>query len=53
MAIAERYRVSIYDATIIASALLADCETLYSEDMQDGQQIGSLTLRNPFGTAAA
>ena len=50
--IAERYGYSIYDATIIASALLAGCDTLYSEDMQDGQQIGTVTIRNPFTAKA-
>lgn len=47
--VAERYGFSIYDALIIAAALLADCETLYSEDLQDGQRIdGRLVIRNPF-----
>ena len=46
--IAERYGLSIYDATIVASALVAGCETLYSEDLQDGQVIEKLTIRNPF-----
>jgi predicted nucleic acid-binding protein len=45
---AQRYGFSIYDAMIVASAILAGCDTLYSEDMQDGQQIGTLTIRNPF-----
>jgi predicted nucleic acid-binding protein len=35
-ALAERYGLSIYDAMIAASALHADCDTLWSEDMQDG-----------------
>ena len=47
--IAERYGLSVYDSLIVASALLAGCKTLYSEDMQDGQLIeGKLTIRNPF-----
>jgi predicted nucleic acid-binding protein len=47
--LAERYGLSIYDAMIVASALLAGCETLWSEDMQDGQIIDrSLRIRNPF-----
>jgi predicted nucleic acid-binding protein len=46
--VAQRLGFHIYDATIIASATLAGCDTLYSEDMQDGQQICSLTIRNPF-----
>jgi predicted nucleic acid-binding protein len=47
--IAERHGLSIYDALIVAAALLADCRTLYSEDMQDGQVFERrLTIRNPF-----
>ena len=38
----------IYDATIIASAGRAGCETLWTEDMQDGRVIDGLTIRNPF-----
>ena len=47
--VAERYGLSIYDAIIVASALLARCSTLISEDMQDGQVLeGRLEVRNPF-----
>lgn len=47
--IAERYRFSIYDSMIVASALLAGCKTLYSEDMHDSQIIDDhLTVHNPF-----
>ncbi len=47
--IAERYGMSIYDSTVIASALLAGCKALLSEDLQDGQIIeGRLEIRNPF-----
>ena len=35
-ALAERYGFSIYDAMIVASALIAGCTTLWSEDMHDG-----------------
>jgi len=48
LALAERYELSIYDALIVAAALLAGCETLYSEDLQHGQRIESLTIRNLF-----
>lgn len=49
LAIAQRYGLSIYDAMIVASALLSDCTQLLSEDMQDGQVIDkTLTVRNPF-----
>ncbi len=47
--IADRYGLSIYDAMIVASALIADCEILLSEDMQDGQVFdGALKIQNPF-----
>ena len=46
---AERHGYGIYDALVVATALEAGCETLYSEDLQDGQVInGQLTIRNPF-----
>ena len=46
--IAERYGFSIYDSMIIAAALSAGCNSLYSEDMQDKQVIGEVTISNPF-----
>ncbi len=47
--VAERYGFSIYDALIVGAALDAGCDTLYSEDLQDGQIIdGVLTINNPF-----
>jgi predicted nucleic acid-binding protein len=47
--LAERYGLSIYDAMIAASALHADCDTLWSEDMQDGMTLEDrLHIVNPF-----
>lgn len=47
--LADRYRLAVYDAFVVAAALIADCDTLHSEDMQDGLEIeGGLTIRNPF-----
>ena len=46
--IAERCRFSIYDSLIVAAALRAGCSTLYTEDLQHGQTIDQLTIRNPF-----
>ncbi|SMD04113.1 PIN domain-containing protein [Rhizobium sp. RU36D] len=49
LAVAERYGLSTYDAMIVASAIIAGCETLLSEDMQDGLVIdGRLRIINPF-----
>jgi predicted nucleic acid-binding protein len=46
--LAERHRLSIYDALILAAALRAGCAVLLTEDMQHTQIIGPLTIRNPF-----
>jgi predicted nucleic acid-binding protein len=49
--ISERYGLSVYDAMIVAAALLAGCETLYSEGMQDGLFVErQLRICNPFTT---
>ncbi len=48
MTLARRYGFPIYDATIAASALLAGCQVLYSEDFQHGQTFDGLTIVNPF-----
>jgi predicted nucleic acid-binding protein len=49
LALAERYNLSIYDAMIAAAALHASCDTLWSEDMQDGMALGEgLRIVNPF-----
>ena len=44
----ERWRLGFYDSLIVAAALEAKCRVLYSEDLQDGQEIESLTIVNPF-----
>jgi predicted nucleic acid-binding protein len=47
--IVEKYRYSIYDSIIVASALLAQCDELITEDLQSGQKLEErLTIRNPF-----
>jgi len=49
LALAERYNLSTYDAMIAASALHADCDTLWSEDMQDDVHLEEgLRIINPF-----
>jgi predicted nucleic acid-binding protein len=48
--IAKRYGFRIYDSLIVATAIDAGCAVLYSEDMQHGQVIDSLTIQNPFLT---
>jgi predicted nucleic acid-binding protein len=49
LALAERHHLGIHDALIAASALLAECDRLWSEDMQDGMAIDRrLRIVNPF-----
>ena len=52
LVLAERYGLSTYDAMIVASALDAGCDTLRSEDMQDGLALDvGLRIVNPFRVA--
>jgi predicted nucleic acid-binding protein len=47
--IAERYRLSIFDALMVTAALRVDCRILWSEDMHDGLIVeGRLRVANPF-----
>lgn len=49
LVLAEHYGLSPYDAMIAASALNADCDTLWSEDMHDGMVLDNrLRIVNPF-----
>jgi len=47
-ALTTRYQLSHWDGLIVAAATLAQCETLYSEDLQHGQVIGTVKVLNPF-----
>ena len=44
----ERYRLSWYDALIVAAAIEGQSTLLLSEDLQDGQRFDSLRVQNPF-----
>jgi predicted nucleic acid-binding protein len=46
--LAQRFGFSIHDGLIAAAALETGCRVLYTEDMQSGQKIEGLTVRNPF-----
>jgi predicted nucleic acid-binding protein len=51
LSLAQRYGLSTYDAMIAAAGLLADAETLWSEDMQHGMLLdGRLRIVDPFRT---
>ncbi|GGE01649.1 ribonuclease VapC [Polymorphobacter glacialis] len=47
--LAERHGFAIYDSMIVAAAIAAHCDTLWSEDMHHDLTVESvLTIRNPF-----
>ena len=46
--LAQRYRLSLYDANIVANAILGGVKTLLSEDMQSGMLMDGVTVVNPF-----
>jgi predicted nucleic acid-binding protein len=49
LAVFERYRFSLYDSMLVATALISGANILYSEDLQHGQIIDSqLRVINPF-----
>jgi predicted nucleic acid-binding protein len=44
----ERYRISFWDALIVAAANASGVDVLLSEDLSDGQRYGDVTVRDPF-----
>jgi predicted nucleic acid-binding protein len=50
--LAHRYQISIWDALMVQAALDAQCEVLYTEDLQAGRRFGSLEVVNPFTLSA-
>lgn len=48
----QRHRISYWDAAILAAADSLGCHTLYSEDLNDGQQFGRVRVINPFSSLA-
>ncbi len=40
--------LSWYDSLIVSAAIQAQCDLLLTEDLQHGQQFGSLRIANPF-----
>lgn len=46
--LAEDHGLQTYDAIILSAAAAAECEILYSEDMQAGFEWDGVTVINPF-----
>lgn len=48
----SRYsQISYWDGLIVAAAVRGGCQRLLSEDLNDGQEICSVRVENPFGSA--
>lgn len=46
----KRYQTSFWDASILAAAMGAGCDSIFSEDLSHGQRYGDLIVVNPFLT---
>ena len=46
--LARDHGLSFSDALIVAAAIETGCDTLLSEDLQDGRRIADLRIVNPF-----
>src|SRR5258708_6103732 len=46
--VAERFQTSHFDAQILAAAKRMGCKTVYSEDLNHGQDYGGVRVVNPF-----
>ena len=44
----EQYKISFWDALVIAAAESGGAQVLYTEDLNDGQRYGTVTVKNPF-----
>lgn len=43
-----RHIIGFYDALIVGAAILGDCDTLYTEDLQHGMTFDMVKVINPF-----
>jgi predicted nucleic acid-binding protein len=48
MSISRSAQISYWDGLVVAAAARAGCERLLTEDLNDGQLIGSVRIENPF-----
>lgn len=44
----KRWQLSYWDAAILAAARVLGCDTLLTEDLQDGQDFDGVVVENPF-----
>jgi predicted nucleic acid-binding protein len=46
--LSDRFRISYWDAAIVAAARHLNCDTLYTEDLNHGQDYEGVVVLNPF-----
>lgn len=46
--ISRRYRISFWDALLVAAALRGDCRIIFTEDLSHGMKIEGVEIVNPF-----
>lgn len=46
--IKDRYQLSYWDSAIVAAALELGCHTVYSEDLNHGQNVAGVRVIDPF-----
>lgn len=49
----HRHKLQFFDCLLLSTTSRVGCTVVISEDMQDGQTYGSVTVRNPFKLSAA
>jgi predicted nucleic acid-binding protein len=52
LSISSETQFSFYDSLIVASAIASESSILWTEDLQDGQRIRGVEIRNPFRSKA-
>src|SRR5689334_18989465 len=48
LSIADETGWSFYDSLVVSAAIVAGCQSVLTEDLQDGRSIRGVTIRNPF-----
>jgi len=48
IALHQRAQISFWDAMVVEAAAQSGCDILWTEDLNDGQLVGGVRVRNPF-----
>jgi predicted nucleic acid-binding protein len=48
--LSERFQISYWDGAVLSAAEALGAETLYTEDLNNGQRYGSVRVSNPFSS---